>query len=213
MTVTTRTGLPAGPAVLILVRHGESTGNAAGLLLGRIDAPLTERGLAQARSLAGRGGRCHPADLEPAGPGPGHGRGAGHRPAGRDRRAVDRGRLRRVRRPAARRRCPPRSGHGGGPIPDFRPPGGERLAEAGARVRSACEELFADRRRGRAGDGSVVVVSHVSPIKAATCWALGLGDEGAWRLYLATASVTRITWGPGGPVLAGFNQTPWSSPD
>ena len=41
--------------MLILVRHGESTGNADGLLLGRIDAPLTERGPAQAR--AGRPGR------------------------------------------------------------------------------------------------------------------------------------------------------------
>ena len=40
------------------------------------------------------------------------------------------------------------------------------------------------------------------PIKAATCWALGLGDEGAWRLYLATASVTRISWGAEGPVLS-----------
>jgi probable phosphoglycerate mutase len=36
---------------LILVRHGESTGNADGLLLGRMDAPLTERGLAQANTL------------------------------------------------------------------------------------------------------------------------------------------------------------------
>ena len=47
---TTRRARP----VLILVRHGESTGNADGLLLGRIDAPLTERGLAQARTLARR---------------------------------------------------------------------------------------------------------------------------------------------------------------
>ena len=38
--------------MLILVRHGESTGNADGLLLGRIDAPLTERGVAQARAVA-----------------------------------------------------------------------------------------------------------------------------------------------------------------
>ena len=67
------------------------------------------------------------------------------------------------------------------------------------------------RTEGEArGRGAVVVVSHVSPIKAATCWALGLADEGAWRLYLATASVTRITWGANGPVLARFNQTPWS---
>jgi broad specificity phosphatase PhoE len=52
----------------------------------------------------------------------------------------------------------------------------------------------------------------VSPIKAAACWALGTGDEGAWRLYLANASITRIVWGPGGPTLHGFNQTPWSDP-
>ena len=38
--------------MLILVRHGESTGNAEGLLLGRIDSPLTDRGLEQARSLS-----------------------------------------------------------------------------------------------------------------------------------------------------------------
>ena len=37
--------------MLILVRHGESTGNADGLLLGRIDAPLTPRGLAQAETV------------------------------------------------------------------------------------------------------------------------------------------------------------------
>jgi len=95
--------------------------------------------------------------------------------------------------------------------PDFTPPGGESLASAGTRVRAACEELFADPDGPARGDGIVVVVSHVSPIKAAACWSLGLGDEGAWRLYLATASVSRISWGPGGPVLAGFNHAPWSA--
>ncbi|HEY6472110.1 MAG TPA: histidine phosphatase family protein, partial [Acidimicrobiales bacterium] len=34
--------------VLILVRHGESTANAQGLLLGRTDAELTENGRRQA---------------------------------------------------------------------------------------------------------------------------------------------------------------------
>src|ERR1700692_4017353 len=37
--------------MLILVRHGESTANAAGLLVGRLDASLTERGLAQAEAV------------------------------------------------------------------------------------------------------------------------------------------------------------------
>jgi broad specificity phosphatase PhoE len=93
----------------------------------------------------------------------------------------------------------------------FVPPGGESLASAGARVRAACEELFAAPDGAARGDGLVVVVSHVSPIKAAACWSLGLGDEGAWRLYLANASATSIRWGAGGPVLAGFNHTPWST--
>ncbi len=54
-----------------------------------------------------------------------------------------------------------------------------------------------------------MVVSHVTPIKVATCWALGIGVQATWRLYLATASVTRISWGRGGPVLDCFNETPW----
>jgi broad specificity phosphatase PhoE len=94
--------------------------------------------------------------------------------------------------------------------PHYRPPKGETLAEAGLRVRSACEGLFDDSTSADARSGDVVVVSHVSPIKAAVCWALGLGDEGAWRLYLATASITRIAWGAGStPVLQRFNETPW----
>ncbi len=54
-----------------------------------------------------------------------------------------------------------------------------------------------------------MVVSHVSPIKAATCWALGLGDEGAWRLYLGTGSITpHLVGDRGGPVLSRFNEMP-----
>ena len=37
--------------MLILVRHGESTGNAARLLAGRVEVPLTERGREQARAV------------------------------------------------------------------------------------------------------------------------------------------------------------------
>ena len=195
--------------MLILVRHGESTGNAGGLLLGRIDAPLTERGSAQARSVAPvvtGATRLISSPLQRARH-TAEALGTGL-PVEIDDRwiEVDYGE------------------YDGRPLgavpddvwaewrsdPDFRPPGGETLGEAGERVRSACQELFAVDGEGARGEGAVVVVSHVSPIKAATCWALGLGDQGAWRLYLATASVTRITWGATGPVLAQFNQTPWS---
>jgi broad specificity phosphatase PhoE len=64
----------------------------------------------------------------------------------------------------------------------WRPPGGETLAELGARVRDACASLR----------GDVVVVSHVSPIKAAVAWALGVGDEVTWRMHVSPGSVSRV---------------------
>ena len=53
----------------------------------------------------------------------------------------------------------------------------------------------------------VVVVSHVSPIKAAVAWALGVGTEAGWRTHLDTASITRVVIGPHGPLLRSFNET------
>ncbi len=74
--------------------------------------------------------------------------------------------------------------------PDYAPGGGEPLSALGVRVRAACEELTAaaDLRAGR----TVVVVTHVSPIKAAIAWALGVEDRVAWRLWVDDAGVTRI---------------------
>lgn len=195
--------------MLILVRHGESTGNADGLLLGRIDAPLTPRGLAQAETvgpLVAGATRVISSSLQRARR-TAEALGTGL-PIEIDDRwiEVDYGEF--DGRPLTS--VPDEVWVRWRSDPDYRPTGGESLREAGTRVRAACEELFGVDGEGARGPGAVVVVSHVSPIKAATCWALGLGDEGAWRLYLATASLTRITWGTSGPVLARFNQTPWS---
>ncbi len=52
-----------------------------------------------------------------------------------------------------------------------------------------------------------MVVSHVSPIKAAVAWALGAGDDLAWRLHLSTASLTSVDWAADRPVLRSFNHT------
>lgn len=196
--------------MLILVRHGESTGNADGLLLGRIDSPLTDRGRAQARSLTralAGATRLISSPLARAldtaeALGTGLPIEVDDRWVEVDYGVFDGERLGSIPSEVwARWRSDP----------TYTPPGGESLAVAGARVRAACEELFGDPDGPARGDEAVVVVSHVSPIKAAACWSLGLGDEGAWRLYLANGSVTTIRWGPGGPVLAGFNHTPWSS--
>jgi broad specificity phosphatase PhoE len=191
--------------MLVLVRHGESAANASGLLSGRAESPLTEHGRAQVALLS--------ADVA----------GAGRlisSPLGRARETAD----------ALRLGLPIEiderwtevdygalEGHRLSAVPpdvwsawragsDFRPPGGETLAEVGFRVRQACEELFAHSDEGARADDDVVVVSHVSPIKAAVAWALGAGDDLAWRLQLSTASLTSISWGADRPVLHAFNR-------
>jgi len=187
--------------VLVLVRHGQSELNAAGRLAGRLDTPLTELGVAQAKAMA-----ASLADLgEPA--------------------AVISSPLQRARDTAAAIGLPvvvdqrwveldygPYDGWLLGDVPaemwarwrsdaSYAPPGGESLAALGRRVREACEELLGDP------DRLSVVVSHVSPIKAAVAWALGVGDEVAWRMFLAPASITMIGHGAAGPSLYAFNVT------
>ena len=84
---------------------------------------------------------------------------------------------------------------------DFAPPGGESLASVGVRMAVLGAEILADL-----DTAPVVAVSHVSPIKAAVCWALGLPDLASWRMRLDNATVTRLAPGPEGPVLLSFNE-------
>jgi len=194
--------------VLVLVRHGESEANVARLLLGRTDSPLSEHGARQAAAAAGV--------LAPVG-------------------RVISSPLERARRTAAAIGAPAAieiderwvevdyGEYEGQPLDavpaevwrrwrsdrHFRPPGGETLAELATRVHAACDELFREPGRGaRADDGDVVVVSHVSPIKAAVAWALRSDEPLDWRLHLSTGSLTRIGWGTDGPVLHAFNVVP-----
>jgi broad specificity phosphatase PhoE len=85
---------------------------------------------------------------------------------------------------------------------EYRPPGGESLADTGRRVRAACDDLWEEVQ-----DTDVVVVSHVSPIKATVAWALGVGDEICWRAFVDVASITVVGAGRRGPTLHSFNQT------
>jgi broad specificity phosphatase PhoE len=52
----------------------------------------------------------------------------------------------------------------------------------------------------------MVVVSHVSPIKAAIAWALGVTDAVAWRMFVEDAAVARVDLGPPAPLLMSFNE-------
>jgi broad specificity phosphatase PhoE len=186
------------PVVLLLVRHGETAANQRGHLLGRADPELSPRGREQAGALAAW---LPPADLVVTSP------------------------LRRARQTAERLAAdvvvderwieldygpyddrPPTS------MPDdlwvrwrtdpaFTPPGVEPLAALGARVGAACEELSSI-----AASAVVVVVTHVSPVKAALAWALGVPDDIAWRMFVEDAAVSRIDVDDRGPVVRWFNR-------
>jgi broad specificity phosphatase PhoE len=78
-------------------------------------------------------------------------------------------------------------------------PEGESLDSLTRRVESFCTEHLED--------GLVVAVSHVSPIKAAAAWAMGVDGTVAWRMYLGLASITRVGQGRTSPVLLSFNET------
>jgi broad specificity phosphatase PhoE len=187
--------------VLVLVRHGQSELNAAGCLAGRLDTPLTPLGAAQAVRL-----------------------GAAVNSLGRPDRVIS-SPLRRARDTAAAIGAPievderwveldygPYDGMPTRDVPPdlwaawrrdvtWVPPGAESLVALGARVRSACADLRSE------GENMTVVVTHVSPIKAAVAWALGVGDEVTWRMFVSPGSVTVIgTDGPD-PVLRSFNAT------
>jgi probable phosphoglycerate mutase len=84
----------------------------------------------------------------------------------------------------------------------FRPPNGETLAELSVRVQESIEDLLNDTVHSH-----IVVVSHVSPIKAAVAWALGVGVEVSWRTALDRASMTTVRLDAKHPALKTFNVT------
>lgn len=86
--------------------------------------------------------------------------------------------------------------------PAFAPPGGESLVALSERVHGACRALLR-----AAVEGDVVVVTHVSPLKAAVAWALDAGPLLTWRLFVEPASITCIDAGGPAPVLRSFNET------
>ena len=184
--------------MLLLVRHGRTDANAQGLLLGRLDPPLSEEGREQAAALTAKipdGARVIASPLlrtrqtaEAFG-----------LPVELDERWIelDYGELDGL----PLRDVPADLWREWRADPAFAPPGGESLAALGVRVRAACAELVDEIR-----ERDVVVVSHVSPIKAAIAWALGAGDDLSWRLFVQVASIARIGADQWGTTLRSFNE-------
>ncbi|MGY9073507.1 MAG: histidine phosphatase family protein [Acidimicrobiales bacterium] len=184
--------------MLIIARHGRTVANATGLLQGRVDNPLDELGVRQAEAIAAAVGvpdRLISSSLLRAVQ---TAAAFGIEPEIDDRWIeLDYGDWdeRPVGDVAATEWASWRAD------PEFAPPNGESLAELNARVTAASADLLADAR-----DQLVVVVCHVSPIKAAMRWALGVEDEVSWRLHVAQASISRIVIRGDRPVLTSFNE-------
>ncbi|MHC1560656.1 histidine phosphatase family protein [Actinomycetospora sp. C-140] len=185
--------------MLTLVRHGQSEANARGVMCGRSDPPLTETGRRQAGALAA--GLPRPTRLVSS-------------PLARARETaslfaadvdveVD---TRWTEMDYGELDGQPMTALDGDAWrawrsdPEHVPAGGESLAAVRARVAAACTDLVAE-----AATGEVVVVSHVSPIKAAISWALGVGIDIAWRMFLVDAAVCRIDTSGSVPVLLAVN--------
>ena len=75
------------------------------------------------------------------------------------------------------------------------------MRQLGERVRAACEDLVAD-----AIERTVVVTSHVSPIKVAVAWALGAAPVDLVALLPRSGGDCRIMCTADGPMLVGFNE-------
>ena len=191
---------------LIIVRHGRTVANASGLLLGRADPELDDRGVEQAAAVSralesGRFGQIAAVVSSPLLRTRATADALGL-PVQIDERLIelDYGQWegRPVAEVSAAEWAAWRSDS------EFAPPEGESLAVLGQRMREACAD-WSSRVLER--EGSVVLVSHVSPIKAAVAWALGVGDEVAWRTHLDTASITQVLSRNGTPILSLFNDT------
>jgi ribonuclease H / adenosylcobalamin/alpha-ribazole phosphatase len=83
------------------------------------------------------------------------------------------------------------------------PPGGESFAAVATRVNKALDRLLADH----AGQ-TVVVVSHVTPIKTLVCRAVLAPPAAMFRMHLDVASLCEAAWFADGPaVLRSLNDT------
>ncbi len=87
--------------------------------------------------------------------------------------------------------------------------GGESLSALDQRVHAELDALLADSTSLLHSHGEhLAIVSHVSPIKSAMVWTLGVPGSAAWRMRLDNGSVTTITTRLSTPALLHYNVVP-----
>lgn len=199
---------PAPAGMLILVRHGQSTANRDGLLVGHLDVALTDEGRAQATRLQGALANAERVISSPLA------------------RAQETATL-------AVPHLVPEIDHAfiemnygeldGQPLRDVgaatwrslqedheQPvPGGESMADVDRRVHARLDALFSQEAELVANPSKhIVIFSHVSPVKSAVAWALAVHGAVAWRIRLDNATMTTITSVAGRPSMVGYNVRP-----
>jgi probable phosphoglycerate mutase len=87
--------------------------------------------------------------------------------------------------------------------PAVAPPGGESFAEVSERVSAALHRVLAEWDRQ-----TVLIVSHVTPIKSLVVAALLAPPPALYRMHLDVAALCEIDWYADGPaILRSFNDT------
>lgn len=194
--------------MIALVRHGQSTTNAEGLLVGRSDPHLTELGERQARALAPWLNDVSEVWVSPLA-------------RARETAALAMPGRRTVVKDAfieldygtlEGQSAATMAGENWRELElahETRFGDGESLAAVDERVRAELDVLFADESSLlHSSSEHLAIVSHVSPIKSAVAWALGVPGSIAWRLRLENGSLTMVGARGHTPQLIRFNVVP-----
>jgi probable phosphoglycerate mutase len=186
----------APPTVTVLLRHGDTTMSPEHRFSGLCDLPLSADGTRQAEAAAGRLAAGTPIDVVVSSP--------LRRAAATativatklglttitddDLRETDFGEWEGFTLAEIQQRWPAAVAawqHD----PEQAPPGGESFADTAHRVHQACDRLLRDHH-----GQTVLVVSHITPIKILLCRALDAPLETLYRLYLGSACINEIQW-------------------
>lgn len=194
--------------MIILIRHGQSTTNELGLLVGRSNPSLTEQGRDQARRLiphlidvrevwtspldrAYRTARLAVPTLDPI---------VKDSFIEVDYGSLDGQRLASI----TDEQWHDFEGNHERPLLD-----GESLTAVDARVYAELDALLADPDSlVHRNDAHLAIISHVSPIKSAVTWALGVHGSAAWRMRIDNGSMTSIATRRSTPSLIRANVMP-----
>jgi ribonuclease H / adenosylcobalamin/alpha-ribazole phosphatase len=194
----------------LLLRHGETALSTERRFAGRGDIPLTEAGLVQAAAVAARLAARGGIDLIVTSP-LARARATAEAVAGAtgaplladdDLAETDFGKWEGLTFAEASERWPDEVSAWLGSA-DVAPPGGESFATVGQRVNAALDRLLASHE-----SRTLLLVSHVTPIKTLVCRAMLAPPAALFRLHLDVASLCEIGWFSDGPaVVKSLNDT------